>query len=105
MFEGIGGVMPIVGATKNRENYPSILKLSLGILCVIYICFAELCYYTFGQDLDKPMIMEMMPAEHPVIQLVKILFIINLVFSYPLSIFITNVILEGFTFKRFKGSA
>jgi len=48
------------------------------------------------------MIIEMMPADNPIIQTVKIAFIINLVFSYPLTIFITNLILESYTCKSLK---
>ena len=98
MFEGIGGVMPLMSATKNRESFPSILASAMGSLCLIYIFFATLCYYTFGSDLDQPIIMEMMPADNPIIQTTKLLFMGNLVFSYPLTIFITNLILESFTF-------
>lgn len=68
----------------------------------MHIGFAELCYYTYGNNLTKAIIMEHMPAANPIIQVVKILFMINLVFSYPLTIFITNLILESFTFKNFK---
>ena len=102
LFEGIGGLMPIMSATKDREVFPYLLCGALGFLCIMYIIFGELCYYTFGSGLTKPIIMEMMPADNPIIQVVKILFMINLVFSYPLTIFITNLILEGFTFKRMK---
>ena len=102
MFEGIGGVMPVMSATKDREAFPTILAITLGVLTTIYICFAELCYYTFGDKLDKPIIMEMMPADNPIIQIIKIAFIINLVFSYPLCIFITNLIAESYTFKKCK---
>lgn len=43
-----------------------------------------------------------MPAANPIIQLVKILFMINLIFSYPLIIYITNIILESYIFKSWK---
>lgn len=102
LFEGIGGLMPIMSATKDREAFPYLLCGALGFLCTMYVCFGELCYYTFGKELNKAIIMEMMPADNPIIQVVKILFMINLVFSYPLCIFITNLILEGFTFKGMK---
>mmetsp|Transcript_41783 Transcript_41783/g.63810 ORF Transcript_41783/g.63810 Transcript_41783/m.63810 type:complete len:164 (+) Transcript_41783:1226-1717(+) len=100
MFEGIGGVMPIMGATKDREAYPWILTITIVFLMIVYVAFSNLCYFTFGDQLTKPIIMEMMPADNPIIQVVKILFMINLVFSYPLTIYITNVILEGFLFKK-----
>ena len=104
MFEGIGGVMPIMGATRDREAYPWILTITITFLIIVYCAFADLCYYTYGDSLTKPIIMEMMPADNLIIQIVKILFMINLVFSYPLTIFITNVILEGFTFHNSKSS-
>lgn len=102
MYEGIGGVMPVMSATKDREEFPTILAITLGFLTTMYICFAELCYYTYGKNLDKPIIMEMMPADNPIIQIVKLAFVVNLVFSYPLTIFITNLILESYTCRRFK---
>jgi amino acid permease len=102
LFEGIGGLMPIMSATKEREVFPYLLCGALTFLCTMYILFGELCYYTFGGGLNKAIIMEMMPADNPIIQVVKILFMLNLVFSYPLTIFITNLILEGFTFQKMK---
>ena len=48
MFEGIGGVMPVMSATKDRNEFPTILAITLGVLTTIYICFSELCYYTYG---------------------------------------------------------
>ena len=94
--------MPIMSATKDRQEFPTILAITLGFLTTIYICFSELCYYTYGKNLNKPIIIEMMPADNPIIQTVKIAFIINLVFSYPLTIFITNLILESYTCKSCK---
>lgn len=102
MFEGIGGVMPVMSATKDREEFPTILAITLAFLTTVYICFSELCYFTFGKNLNMPIIMEMMPADNPIIQTVKIAFIINLVFSYPLTIFITNLILESYTCRKYK---
>ena len=102
MFEGIGGVMPIMHAAKDRETFLYLLPLAMGTLCVIYIIFAELNYYTFGETLTKPIIMEMMPSDNRIIQIVKMLFIVNLIFSYPLTIFVTNVILEDYTCNRIK---
>lgn len=100
LFEGIGGVMPIMSATRDRESFPILLCGTFMFLCMMHIGFAELCYYTFGNNLTKAIIMEHMPAANPIIQVVKILFMINLVFSYPLTIFITNLILESITFKN-----
>ena len=102
MFEGIGGVMPLMALAEDRKTFITLLKACLILLCFTYICFAELCYYTFGENLDAPIIMNMMPNKNMIIVGTKFLFIINLVFSYPLCIFMTNLILEQYLFRSFK---
>ena len=102
MFEGIGGVMPIYDGTADKKEFPNVLVKTVVFLTSVYIVFATLCYYTFGKDLHAAIVMEMMPPDNTLIQVVKFLFMINLVFSYPLTIFITNIILESFTFKSLK---
>ena len=97
MYEGIGGLMPLMSATKNRDEFPTLLALALMTLTIIYISFSELCYFTFGDNLTKPIIMEMMPQNNIIIQIISCLYMINLLFSYPLTVYITNVILESFT--------
>ena len=57
MYEGIGGVMPLMAITKDRASFPRILKYAFITLTTIYILFAELCYYTFGSDLTETIIM------------------------------------------------
>lgn len=94
--------MPLMSATKERSLFPSILTVALITLTITYCIFGELCYFTFGKTLNKPIITDMMPSSNIIIQIVKVLFMINLVFSYPLTIYITNVVLESFTFKSFK---
>ena len=102
LFEGIGGVMPLMGATKDRKAFPMLLAGSLAFLTVIFIIFSEICYYTYGDKLDQPIITEMLPKDNVIVQIIKFAFIGNLVFSYPITIYITNIILEGFTFQTCK---
>lgn len=90
MFEGIGGVMPLMALAEDRKTYITLLKGCLLLLCFTYIAFAELCYYTYGKNLDAPIIMSMMPNNNMIIVITKFIFIINLVFSYPLVIYMTN---------------
>ena len=92
--------MPLMSASKNRKDFGTLLATAMGFLCIVYILFANLCYYTFGKDLDNPIITEMMPAGNKIIMVVKFLFMLNLVFSYPLIIFITNIILESYSFSK-----
>ena len=57
MYEGIGGLMPLMNATKNRDEFPSLVVMALTTLTFIYISFSELCYFTYGDQLTKPIIM------------------------------------------------
>jgi len=67
MFEGIGGVMPIMAVVKDRNSFPSLVTAALTLLCIVYISFAELCYYTFGDNLTETIVMEMMPSDNRLI--------------------------------------
>lgn len=102
MFEGIGSVMPVMNACNQeaKNNFPYLIAGALITLCTMYILFSELCYYTFGNHLDEAIVMLEMPAHDPVIQLVKALYCFNLLFSYPLCIYPTNLVIDNLLFDR-----
>lgn len=60
MFEGIGAVMPVMNACDSnaQRNFPYLIALALGSLCVLYILFSELCYFTWGDDLTESIVLE-----------------------------------------------
>ena len=64
MFEGIGSVMPVMNACNKeaKDNFSYLLTGALGTLCTLYILFAELCYYTFGNGLSESIVMQEMPS-------------------------------------------
>ena len=74
------------------------LICAIATLSVIYLIFGALTYFTFGSNLDEPFITEMLPADNLWIEIIKVLFCFNLVFSYPITINPTNTILEGYIF-------
>jgi proton-coupled amino acid transporter len=98
MFEGIGCMMPIMKETAVPEKFPYIVTVCLIFLCTTYICFSALCYYTWGSDLDETVVTEMLPADNKFVQLMKLLFCINLVFSYPMTNAITHTVAQEFVF-------
>jgi amino acid permease len=107
MFEGIGAVMPVMNACSPEvhQNFPYILVAALGTLCTVYIIFSEINYYTFGNGLNQPIVMGMMPADDPIIQIVKVLFSLNIMFSYPITIYPTNQILDEMLLSRFPNNS
>lgn len=102
MYEGIGGVMPLMAMTKDRSSFGTVLVGAMITLTITYISFADFCYYTFGDKLDETIIMGMMPSDNVIIQVSKLLFIVNIFFSYPICIYMTNIILEGYICKSCK---
>lgn len=65
---------------------------SLTMLCTIYASFSWLCYYAWGATLTEPVVTEMLPAGNIWVQVMKMLFCLNLAFSYPLT---SAIIFEG----------
>ena len=95
MFEGIGCLLPVMRETEKPEQLPCITVCCLVMLCTIYVSFSGLCYYAWGSDLTEPVVTEMLPAGNIFVQVMKLLFCLNLVFSFPLSIVPTFDTLEA----------
>jgi len=100
MFEGIGGLLPLMRETEKPEQMPIITVVAIVCLCTIYIAFSSLCYYAWGADLTEPVVTEMLPSGNLTVQAMKLLFCLNLVFSYPLSIVPTFNTLEVWLLGR-----
>ena len=67
MYEGIGGLMPLMAATKDKQAFPSLVMFVFAVLAAMHITFSLLCYYTFGSGLDKPIITEMLPQDNIIV--------------------------------------
>lgn len=104
-YEGIGVVMPIMQTCANPEKFTKVLMAAIATLSLIYILFGCLCYFTFGSNMNNPLITEMLPPADTVVVVTKLFFIINLICSYALCIYPTNTIIEGWLFKKGDDSA
>lgn len=71
---------------------------------VIYLAFGEFCYFIYGDALNTPLITSNLPASSPVSWIIKILFTINLIFSYPLILYPANIIIESYVFSKLQFS-
>ena len=86
MFEGIGSLLPVMREVERPEIYPRQTVMALLLLCCIYVLFSFLCYYAWGTDLDESVVTEMLPADNVFVQIMKLLFCVNLMISYPITI-------------------
>ena len=99
MFEGITCMLPVVNESENQKQMPTIIVLALSSLCVMYVIFSFICYYAWGSDLNESVVTQMLPADNIYVEIMSVLFSINLIFSYPLAIFVTNQTLAAFIFS------
>ena len=75
------------------------------MLTAVYIGFALLCDFTWGSDMDQPIVTQMLPSDSVTVIIMKFLFSLNLVCSFPIVIYPTNVALEEWFCKCFKKDA
>ena len=85
--------------TQNKEQFPKILVAVIGTMCCAFITFGTVCYMTFGPDMDEQIITEMLPADNYIVIALKLIFCINMVFSYIIHIKPCNMIIEAWVFK------
>ena len=62
----------------------------------MHITFGSICYYAWGSDLTEPVVTQMLPAENGYVQAMKLLFCVNLLYTYRLTIAPTFNSLEAF---------
>ena len=86
MFEGIGCLMPILRETENPQNFAYLTAGAQWTICILQILFSSLCYYTWADEIKEPIITELLPAENVWIQIMKLLYCINLIYSEKICI-------------------
>jgi solute carrier family 36 (proton-coupled amino acid transporter) len=61
VYEGIGVLMPIMKASENKQDFSRMVIYAVVVLSVLYVSFATLCYFTYGDALNEPIILNMLP--------------------------------------------
>jgi proton-coupled amino acid transporter len=102
-YEGIGIILPVMEMTAEPENYFKVVFAVITTVLVVCLTFGELCYIVYGTLLEnQPIILNMLPFtptyNNVITALIKVIFCINLVFSYPLVIYPANLIIESYLF-------
>jgi len=100
-FEGIGVVMPIMESAKDKEGFPKVLTIAIFTLAGLYLSFGVLSYKYFGHMKEKFVIYNLDDSGW-FLKITELAFCLNLVFSYPITIYPANKIMEGFIFYKMK---
>ena len=100
-YEGIGVILPIQEVTADKSQYYKLLCITVTFIAILYIVFGEFTLLAWGStpSFDEPLITASLPEESIITYMVKILFSINLLFSYPLVIHPANLVIETWFFE------
>ena len=100
-YEGIGVILPIQEVTADKSQYYKLLCITVTFIAILYIVFGEFTLLAWGstEDFNEPLITASLPEESIITYMVKILFSINLLFSYPLVIHPANLVIETWFFE------
>ncbi|CAI2363909.1 unnamed protein product [Moneuplotes crassus] len=102
IFEGVGVVIPVRDACRDKEHFPAIFMAMMLVLTCILIFFGFFNYAVYGDELlsNAPMVTKILRKGDVVVEIVMVLFIINLIFSYPLVIYPSNVVIESYSIDK-----
>ena len=116
-FEGVGVVLPIMEITENKEQYFTLLTITLIVICAIFVAFCEYAAFAYGEPVfdntvEPPkqtgginaLVLQNLPQNSPVAWVVACLYSLVVVFTYPLQISPANNVLESYLFKGWEKS-
>lgn len=100
-FEGIGIIIPVMETTSRPDLYPKIVMLVIGILTVFYTFFGNFTYFIYGKSRlsEHPLITDILPTKDIPITAINVIWIINLIFTYPLVLHPANMVIESYVYK------
>lgn len=99
-YEGIGVILPMQEVTADKKNYFKLLCCTVSGIALLYIVFGEFTLMAWGdtENFQLPLITSSLPETDIITYILKILFSINLFFSYPLMLHPANLIIETWFF-------
>ena len=89
-YEGIGIVMPVLSTCEKPERFKAMLTYAIITLMILFVGFSEFCYMVWGSNLTEPIVTQMLPEDNVGVILIKFLFSLNLICSYPIMIYPAN---------------
>lgn len=97
-LEGIGLVIPVETSMKDPSQFPFVLRTALFVLTAVLMTVGTLGYMTFGQDTKSILLLNF--GQSPIVNIVKVILILGILFTYPLQIFPVFQLFEVWMAKR-----
>ena len=104
-YEGIGIIMPVQDICAKPETYMWIVYACILTVAVLYVIFGQVCAIAWGAGITSPLITDKLPGD-PVANpddywvgwTIKVLFSLNLIFTFPLVLYPAHRVLENYIF-------
>mmetsp|Transcript_6056 Transcript_6056/g.6814 ORF Transcript_6056/g.6814 Transcript_6056/m.6814 type:complete len:187 (+) Transcript_6056:695-1255(+) len=90
--------------TSRPDLYPYILSGVIILITIIYLFFGNLMFFAYGSSRIKkhPLITDVLPTADIPVALVEVIWIINLILTYPLVLHPANMVVESYAFSGLK---
>lgn len=98
-YEGFGTILPLLDVAEKPELFSRTLFMVLATVFILYTSFGTYCYIIYGKDLVNPLITANL-EEGIIVNIIKILYCINLVLTFPLTVYPANLIIESYIFGK-----
>ena len=97
-LEGIGLVIPVETSMKDPSQFPFVLRTALFILTSVLMTVGTLGYMTFGTGTKSIILLNF--EQTPIVNIVKVVLILGILFTYPLQIIPVFQLFEVWMAKR-----
>lgn len=98
-YEGIGIVMPVMATCAEPQHFKRMLTYTFFTLMAIFVFFGCVTYFAWGENLNEPIVTQMLPSDDKIVIIMKFLYSMNLLCSYPIIINPANASVEGWLCK------
>jgi uncharacterized protein with PQ loop repeat len=87
---------------EDKKVYPKIVFSVMFTLFLIYFLYGFLVLQVYGDRLTSPLILDMIPHDNPIIICIKIVYCMNIVITFPLTINPAVETIEDFLYAKKK---
>ena len=105
-YEGIGIIMPVQDITAHPKSYMTIVFSVMITVSAVFLAFGQICAIAWGNEMNKPLVTDMLPSDPKTNPhdawfgwTIKVLFCINLIFSFPLILFPAHRVIENYIYN------
>jgi proton-coupled amino acid transporter len=101
-FEGIGIIIPVMEQCSRPDLYPHIIVGVISLVTTVYIFFGNYIYFIYGLDKvgEHPLVTDILPAKNIAVAIVDVIWIINLILTYPLVLYPATMVFESYVYAK-----